>query len=250
MKKWMISGLISAVTLALAAAGVPPADAPLPREAKTAEDAARQEKARLERNKLAEKGGVNVYFLGDSITAGWRYSKAKTIWNANFSAMKPGNFGIGGDRTMNVLWRLDNGDLPDGCRPRVFVLMIGTNNLKMHTDDQIVSGIEKIVSVLRSRRPEAAIVLHGILPRGGRDSVYRKRIALINETIARLADDKKVFFLDFGPDLLDADGEFKEGVVKKDQLHLLPGGYAIWAEKLSPLLKKLVGPDPAGEGGK
>ena len=42
------------------------------------------------------------------------------------------NLGIGGDRTQHVLWRLDNGNI-DGIKPKLAVLMIGTNNSAART---------------------------------------------------------------------------------------------------------------------
>src|SRR5262249_39740333 len=83
---------------------------------------------------IAKKGDVDVLFLGDSITDGWRGQKK--VWEGAFGAMKPANFGIGGDRTQHVLWRIQNGEL-DGIKPKVAVLMIGTNNTGNDSADQI-----------------------------------------------------------------------------------------------------------------
>jgi hypothetical protein len=75
--------------------------------------------------KIAKEGTAELVFLGDSITAGW--NGQKEIWNKAFGAYKPVNFGIGGDRTQHVLWRLENGEF-DGIKPKAAVIMIGTNN--------------------------------------------------------------------------------------------------------------------------
>ena len=74
----------------------------------------------------ARQGGIEVLFLGDSITDGWR-SKGKAVWEAQYATRHAANFGIGGDRTQHVLWRMEHGEL-DGIKPKVVVLMIGTNN--------------------------------------------------------------------------------------------------------------------------
>lgn len=76
--------------------------------------------------KIAQEGTAELAFLGDSITAGW--GSKKEIWNTAFGQYKPANFGIGGDRTQHVLWRITNGEL-EGTKPKAVVLMIGTNNL-------------------------------------------------------------------------------------------------------------------------
>src|ERR1035437_231183 len=47
---------------------------------------------------LAKKGGIDLYFIGDSITDGW-HGGGKAVWENEFGGWKPGNFGIGGDRT-------------------------------------------------------------------------------------------------------------------------------------------------------
>src|SRR5271169_5853760 len=74
----------------------------------------------------AKKGGVDILFMGDSITDNWR-SKGKNVWDKVYAPRHAANFGIGGDRTQHVLWRIENGEL-DGINPKVTVLMIGTNN--------------------------------------------------------------------------------------------------------------------------
>ena len=64
--------------------------------------------------KIAQERTAELVFLGDSITAGWKGQKE--IWDKAFGAYKPANFGIGGDQTQHVLWRLENGEL-DGIKP-------------------------------------------------------------------------------------------------------------------------------------
>ena len=72
----------------------------------------------------AKKGNIDLLFLGDSITQGWNNNE---VWRRHFEPRKAANFGIGGDRTEHVLWRIQNGEL-EGIAPKVTVLMIGTNN--------------------------------------------------------------------------------------------------------------------------
>jgi len=63
----------------------------------------------------AKEGKAQIVFLGDSITEGWR--RSKDIWDKAFGADTPANFGIGGDRTQHVLWRIQNGEL-NGIKPK------------------------------------------------------------------------------------------------------------------------------------
>jgi len=57
----------------------------------------------------AKSGPIGVLFLGDSITEGW--GKAPQVWDYYYGKMDPANFGIGGDQTQHVIWRIENGEL-------------------------------------------------------------------------------------------------------------------------------------------
>src|SRR5262249_29036082 len=108
---------------------------------------------------IAKKGDVNVLFLGDSITDAWGgeghnpKAAGTAVWKKIFEPLKAANFGIGGDRTQHVLWRIQNGEL-DGIKPKVAVLMIGTNNTGQDSAAQIAEGITEIVKAIRQKSPE------------------------------------------------------------------------------------------------
>ena len=109
----------------------------------------------------AKKGHIDLLFLGDSITQGWNEN---SVWQRFYGPRHAANFGIGGDRTQHVLWRIQNGEL-DGIEPKVTVLMIGTNNLHDDTPDEIAQGIKTIVAELRKRLPKTKVLLLGVFPR-------------------------------------------------------------------------------------
>ncbi len=113
---------------------------------------------------IAKKGDVDVLFLGDSITQGWEGS-GKEAWKKNFEPLKAANFGIGGDQTGHVLWRLTEGKELEGIQPKVAVIMIGTNNTGGHSAENIAGGITAIVEELRKQRPNCKILLLGVFPR-------------------------------------------------------------------------------------
>src|SRR5215471_9090166 len=113
----------------------------------------------------AKKGDVDVLFLGDSITQGWGGPQAKEVWEKSFAALKPANFGIGGDQTQHVLWRITEGKELEGIQPKAVVLMIGTNNMGGHSAEQIAEGVTAIVKELNAQRPKAKVLLLGIFPR-------------------------------------------------------------------------------------
>jgi beta-glucosidase len=191
----------------------------------------------------AKKGDVGVLFLGDSITQGWK-GAGKDVWARHYAPRKAANFGIGGDRTQHVLWRLDNGEV-DPIKPKVVVLMIGTNNLGSNNDDQIVDGITTVVSKIRSKLPESKVLLLGVFPRGARrdpaqtSAEQEPRIAKINERIAKLDDGKTVKYLDIGAGFLDSEGRVSREIMP-DFLHLSRKGYQIWADAIEPTLWEMV----------
>ena len=190
--------------------------------------------------KRAAKGDVDVLFLGDSITQGWN-GGGKAAWKETFEPMKAANFGIGGDRTEHVLWRITEGKELEGINPKVAVLMIGTNNVPAgNSPDQIAEGVTAIVKELRKQRPETKVLLLGVFPRAGKSTKESKsvpasdlqpKIGQINTIIAKLDDGKTVKYLDIGAKFLEADGSLSREVMP-DYLHLSPKGYAIWADAI------------------
>lgn len=231
-----------ASALLLLAAGVSaaqdnPASTPSPRKGKDSQPEAGWLKRHEGFVAIAKKGDVDVLFVGDSITDGWRGQKA---WK-HFEEFKPANFGIGGDRTEHVLWRLQNGEL-DGIKPKALVLMIGTNNVGANKADQISEGIEAIVKHVRKTSPETKILLLAVFPRGEKaeKNAAREKIAAINKTIAKLDDGKSVRYLDIGGRFLREDGLLTKDIMP-DFLHLSAAGYEIWAQAILPTLKELVG---------
>jgi lysophospholipase L1-like esterase len=192
----------------------------------------------------AKKGNIDLYFIGDSITDYWA-TRGRAVWLKEFSGWKPGNFGISGDQTQHVLWRLENGEL-DGVKPKLFEMMIGTNNLRQHSNEEIVKGNAAIIAELRKTNPQAKILLLGIFPRASRTTdVTNPRIGQINAELAKLADGKNVIFLDIGSKFLNEKGELPKDIMP-DGLHPNEKGYQIWADAIKPELTKLLGePAPA-----
>jgi lysophospholipase L1-like esterase len=182
-----------------------------------------------------KKGQIDLLFLGDSITQGWNEN---TVWQRYYGPRHAANFGIGGDRTQHVLWRIQNGEL-DGIDPKVTVLMIGTNNLSGDTPDEIAQGIKTIVAELRNRLPKTQVLLLGVFPRSPKPDAAREQIKTINEKIARLDDGSHVRYLDIGKAFLNSDGTISPEVMP-DYLHLSTKGYRIWAEAMEPTLWSML----------
>jgi lysophospholipase L1-like esterase len=184
----------------------------------------------------AKAGNVDLLFLGDSITAGW--SGHKDIWTNAFGAFRPANFGIGGDRTQHVLWRVTQGEL-EGIKPKAVVLMIGTNNSGSDPADGIASGVAKIVETIRAKLPAARVLLLAVFPRGEKPNPTREKLKQVNDSLAKLDDGKQLFYLDIGNKFLEPNGTLTREV-SPDLLHLSTKGYQIWADAITPKLAELM----------
>jgi lysophospholipase L1-like esterase len=183
-------------------------------------------------------GGVDLAFLGDSITQGWENQPA---WATHFAPLKPANFGFSGDRTEHVLWRLANGELV-GLKPKVIVVMIGTNNIghRSSTPAETAEGVKAIVRTLREKIPAAKILLLGIFPRDEKpDGPMRQQVAAATALFKDVADGKSVHFLDIGKSLLEPDGTASKEIMP-DFLHLSQLGYDRWAAAIAPKVAELM----------
>ena len=185
-------------------------------------------------------GPIGVLFLGDSITDFW--TRAPDVYQAHYGPMHPANFGISGDRTEHVLWRIDHGEL-DGIHPKVVVLMIGTNNIG-DSAAHITAGVEKVVDEIHAKLPDSKLLLLAIFPRGADPATpqvvkMRAKIDKVNAALAKLDDGKRTRYLDIGPKFLEPDGAISVDVMK-DGLHPTPKGYAIWADAMQPTLDQMM----------
>jgi len=218
-----------------------PADKPEPRTDRNSQIAHEQllEKAR--------KGGIDVYFLGDSITRRWGaidYSEFLANWNTNFFGWNAANFGWGADRIENMLWRLENGEL-DGVHPKIIVVLAGINNVGTMPGDEatvenIARGLKALVRVCQQKAPNAVIILTALFPRNENMAVI-PTINRINYNLATMADGKKIRYLNVNDKLADSEGKLFDGI-SKDKLHPGLKGYQVWADGLKPIFTEILGP--------
>jgi beta-glucosidase len=184
----------------------------------------------------ANPGPVDVLLVGDSITIQWGAS-----WAKQFRDRKAVNIGIGGDKTQNVLWRLDHGGV-DGLKPKTIVLMIGNNNMFFTPETGVAAaakGVEACARNLREKFPDAELIVAKILPCHAPKSRFYEDILLTNAEIDKLnlGADPKIRVLDLTADFLNADGTIKKALYTPDNIHLSPEGYAAYAARLKPLLE-------------
>lgn len=232
----LVSLLSGACVLLAQAPG--PADQPVPRADQNSKTAHAQ---LLEK---AKAGGVDIYFEGDSITRRWGatdYPQLLANWNENFFGWNAGDFGWGADNVQNILWRLDSGEL-DGVNPKIVVLLAGTNNLGRNPPGDIARGLKAAVQRMQMKAPNAVIVVTAIFPRNDNMSLL-PAINQINQELAKLADGKKIRYLNVNDKLADRDGKLFDGMLNaNDKLHPTIKGYQVWADGLKPIFTELLGP--------
>lgn len=254
VRQWSViaaATLMTRVTLAFETAQGPVSDATVQAVPRTD---ANSQTAHVQLLEKARKGGIDVYFEGDSITRRWgasdpQYRDFLAHWTRSFYGWNAADFGWGGDTVQNILWRLEHGEL-DGVNPKAIVLLAGTNNLGGQTPpegdgakvEEVVGGIRAILAVMRQKAPHATIILMGITPRVDRGGTsMASTIRNINTRLASLADGQTIRHLNINDRLGDQDGHPLDGMTV-DGLHLSLKGYQVWANALKPVLTELLGP--------
>jgi lysophospholipase L1-like esterase len=175
-----------------------------------------------------------ICFFGNSIIHYWGGTTEGPVtcnsdaWNRDMESIGVRNFAFGWDRIENVLWRIYHDEL-DGFSAKKVAMMIGTNNLGINTDREILEGIELLVKAVKARQPSASVLLCGLFPRRN----LEKRIVDLNLQIARLAGITGTGYADFGSVLLNGQGRIDE-LLFSDGLHPNAEGY----RKLTPLIQK------------
>jgi len=255
----MLHFLLSALILFQPGNPAPPpgSDDPMPQVNFAAVPAPRKDQWWIDRNNSfnarakqgAQKGDIDIIFMGDSITQGWE-GAGKPVWEKQFGKRSAVNFGIGGDRTQHVLYRastgnLDGLDTPDtGNAPRLVVLMIGTNNTGQSSDPnantpaQINEGVRACVNAIHDKVPGAHILVLGIFPRSEKPDERRQTVVDTNallKTVGEGGDGERamarVHFLDISDKFLEKDGTISKEIMP-DFLHLSEKGYQIWADAI------------------
>jgi lysophospholipase L1-like esterase len=196
-----------------------------------------------------------IILIGNSITHFWGgepifrdadgkpgIPNGQKVWDSMFSKYRVLNLGFGWDRTQNVLWRLDHGEI-DGLHPRTVIINIGTNNTsetsnaRKNTAEEIVEGIRAICMRVRSKVPGARIVMMALFPREkSPEDPRRILINEINNQLKKFADDNKISFVDIGPRMLEPDGTFHPGITL-DYCHPTEKGYQIWADSIRSFIQ-------------
>jgi lysophospholipase L1-like esterase len=210
----------------------------------TAQAAARDDAWWRERSQaLAEaaaRAQPEFLLMGDSITQRWEQN-GQAAWAKEIAPFKSANFGIDGDGTEHLLWRIRHSGLGTRFKPRLVALLIGVNNLGADVQpNDVILGLAACVKAVRQQSPESKVLILGVFPAAqSADDGVRAAIRAVNAGYAALADNQKVFFADIGPSFLEQDGSLSKTIME-DFLHLTPKGYGLYAGKLAPILTSLL----------
>ena len=191
--------------------------------------------------KKAKECTAELVFFGDSITEGMDLAQLKKIFGPSTE-----NFGIGGDRTQHLLWRFQNGELNFKKKPKLMVILMGTNNLSTwpgwpaSSIPEIATGLQADIDEAKKQLPDTKFLILGLLPRDQKaDGVLRVAAKQTNDLFKGLADNKRVFYVDIGDKLLEKDGSIAEKIMP-DYLHPTPAGYEIMLTALKPTTDSLL----------
>jgi lysophospholipase L1-like esterase len=185
-----------------------------------------------------EKTNPTTLLIGNSIINYWggnpkaSVARGENAWDKYMMPMKVQNAGFGWDRIENVLWRVYHGEFDD-FNGKNIVLMIGTNNLGISPDEEIIEGLQFLIKAIRQRNPNANVIMVGILPRVKSE----EHVAAINKKIERIALQNQIDYVDFGKDFL-INGKVNSKLFISDGLHPNADGYKVLGKDISELLQK------------
>jgi len=182
----------------------------------------------------------DVLFVGDSHIA---LLEQSDFYKEIFAPLHCLCFGIRGDTTGNVQWRLENGEL-ECIKPKVIILLIGTNN-RGQTVEQILAGIKSVVDLLAKKQPQASIFALKIPPRGHKPNAKRELITAVNGGLqSTLSHIPNCHVLDIDPGFVGPDGCISHRDMY-DYLHFTNQGYRKAFEIVHLAVQSVLNPDLA-----
>jgi lysophospholipase L1-like esterase len=190
-----------------------------------------------EDQRIARTEAVDILWLGDSITAGWNTAS----WEQELAPLHSANFGIGGDHTGNLLWRIQQLDA-EQLHPKLIVLQIGVNNFGhlQESPDQVYQGVLAVVKTLKKRWPTTKILLNAVFPfEQSASSPRRHDVRVLNNKLKSIGDEKQVYFRGYGHLLLNKNGSISTAIMA-DYLHPTPQGYSIWKNAMLPDIRYIL----------
>ena len=186
-----------------------------------------------------------LILIGNSIFHSLDDENRQEVWEKYLDQYRTVNMGFSGERTENVIWRLQNGSL-ENINPRVAVILIGTNNtdgnhyLNISTPEELAGGIWKICEIVEEKLPGTKILIMGILPYGykpnHRDNINKATNSLVSKFHER---NPNITYTDIGQVYLDTEGKVNKELMP-DYLHPNPEGHLLMFEALHEEITRLM----------
>jgi lysophospholipase L1-like esterase/pimeloyl-ACP methyl ester carboxylesterase len=198
-----------------------------------------------EMNQIGEtRIATEVLFFGNSITQGiggkgrsLAHAPGDSAFSSTFGSFRWLNFGISGDRTQHVLWRVIRGNWQN-LKPRLIVLAIGVNNFPDDTGEEVAEGIVSILHAIAAKDGNVKVLIAGPLPAKEPDSPFRKKFEALHKIISRLANQRSVFYSGLPYKMLNPDQTLNASFFSPDGVHLTARGYQELARLLAAEIRR------------
>jgi hypothetical protein len=178
-------------------------------------------------------GEIDLLLLGDSITEA-------IAWSGDYQKHLPGMktlyYGIGGDQTSHVLWRIENGIL-NGINPKYATLMIGINNFWPDTSaEEVAAGAIACGKAMREKMPDTILFHFGVFSVGAGILHLNSKVDQINEIIKAATPSYNAKFVSMRDVFITADGKEIPGMLSPDGVHITAKAYDAWGAKVKGLI--------------
>lgn len=195
----------------------------------------------------AQLGDIDLVFFGTTEAEMWSWpDRGRSVWDEAFGSLNAANFGSQGTNFRSLLWRMQNGEL-DGYQAKLVVLHTWGAAMTDDQRDEVAAGYATIIAEIRSRQPQARVLLSAAFPRGqDRLESWRQRSEAHAEAFADLVDDETVFYTDIGERFFLADGSHNQEMWRFAPLSgpvnvgTQLAAFEVWAEELEPWLDRFV----------
>lgn len=202
---------------------------------------------------------LDVVLVGDSIVEHWhgtdlgepvdRYANNVAVYNQLFNLQAGADIsglalGIGGDRCSQLLYRLQNGEMPTTLQPELWWILVGTNDKAgdQCKNDQVIVGNIAIVEHILRERPLATVVINSLLPRGNLDRLYwwDDYTAINNALECYASEQEQVEFFNATSLFVTADGKALNMTLLPDEVHPEEIGSWIWGRAIVAKVQEIL----------
>ncbi|MGL4993331.1 MAG: GDSL-type esterase/lipase family protein [Bacteroidales bacterium] len=196
---------------------------------------------------IAQTKKCDILFLGNSITQGLggersliSYKPGRTAAESEFAGLNWQNAGIAGDKTQQLIHRLDHGKY-EMSSPKLIVLTIGVNNLSSNETPQgCFEGIAAVVDKIKEKMPNSKVLLLGPLPALAREDKLRGDIDDVHRLLSHKEWGSMVRYLNPESWFVNEEGNLLLDLYSRDLIHLSNKGYDKWAKSMRPIIEEMI----------